>query len=546
MDECANPKDGKLAAHLCFAMFRQNGLLAIAVLVCVQSGSPVWANCFQIDVVNVMGVTLIEQAELDELTDPFAGKCLGLREIDLALRAITSTYIDEGFVAARAYLPPQDLADGTLEIRVVEGALEEVLFNGEQKPLRERSAFGDIRDRPVNLREIEQGIDNIRAPSSILAEMELSAGSQDGLSILNIHTERPKPFRATFSTNNYGTDDTDEGSSAATGQFSDTLGVGFDNLLGLNEQWDLSYTQSVKYHPLNFNYNGAGTEGWSFSFKIPYARMRYGLSASRSSYETFVEDTLNPVDLNGWTLTTTVDARYLLFRGQNRKDYLSFDLTRRENENYIADVQIATSSRVLSRLRIGYLGEWGLESSQLNFDIGLSKGLKILGAEIYDEQPEGQPDAQFTKLDFRLSYTKPFATRDLQTLLHMELSGQYSGDRLYGNEQISIGGPSTLRGSKTSVATGSSGLNWRNQFELPNLAKIGKSGYLSPYATIDFGAIAEQSDADTDSQTASSASVGLKVIHQNYTLDVSIGRLLSDHDDMEADTVGLLSFQMRF
>src|SRR5690606_23498472 len=81
-------------------------------------------QCFQIARIQLQGAELFAEAEQRALLEPFEGQCLGASRLNELLKAITQRYIDRGYVTSRAYLPQQDLADGELDVLVVEGTLE--------------------------------------------------------------------------------------------------------------------------------------------------------------------------------------------------------------------------------------------------------------------------------------------------------------------------------------------------------------------------------------------------------------------------------------
>ncbi|WP_165667986.1 ShlB/FhaC/HecB family hemolysin secretion/activation protein, partial [Metapseudomonas otitidis] len=82
--------------------------------------------CFDIQRIRLQGVHLISEVRQRELLKPFEHQCLDSGRLNDLLKAITQHYIDRGYVTSRAYLPQQDLADGELDVIVVEGRLEGV------------------------------------------------------------------------------------------------------------------------------------------------------------------------------------------------------------------------------------------------------------------------------------------------------------------------------------------------------------------------------------------------------------------------------------
>ncbi len=57
---------------------------------------------------------------------PFIAQCLTASDLNRLLSDITHAYLKRGYVTTRAYLPPQDLQDGVLQIQVIEGRLESI------------------------------------------------------------------------------------------------------------------------------------------------------------------------------------------------------------------------------------------------------------------------------------------------------------------------------------------------------------------------------------------------------------------------------------
>lgn len=80
-------------------------------------------QCFEIRTIRLQGANLVSPDEQHRLLQPYEGQCLGVNQLNALLKAITQFYLDRGYVTSRAYLPQQDMADGELEIMVVESSL---------------------------------------------------------------------------------------------------------------------------------------------------------------------------------------------------------------------------------------------------------------------------------------------------------------------------------------------------------------------------------------------------------------------------------------
>ena len=60
----------------------------------------------------------------------YLGQYDSMRLLNKIAAGITKRYHDDGYVLAIAYLPPQDVTDGTVTIKVAEGAIDAVTTQG--------------------------------------------------------------------------------------------------------------------------------------------------------------------------------------------------------------------------------------------------------------------------------------------------------------------------------------------------------------------------------------------------------------------------------
>ena len=73
-----------------------------------------------------MGSTVFSPEELNKAVETFVDKELTFEELLEIRTAITNLYTSQGYTTSGAFLPPQDLASGVIQIQVVEGELEKV------------------------------------------------------------------------------------------------------------------------------------------------------------------------------------------------------------------------------------------------------------------------------------------------------------------------------------------------------------------------------------------------------------------------------------
>jgi hemolysin activation/secretion protein len=153
-------------------------------------GSAGRGKCFDITRAEVEGVSKISKSEIERVIGPYRNKCVGIAEINMLLRDLTNVYLDRGYVTSRVYVPQQDIAKTKLlRLTVVEGVLADIYLNGKKTPRNGllATAFPGVVGQAANIRDIEQGLDQINRLSSNSAKTSMLPGEAPGTS----RTTRP-------------------------------------------------------------------------------------------------------------------------------------------------------------------------------------------------------------------------------------------------------------------------------------------------------------------------------------------------------------------
>lgn len=196
----------------------------------VQPSAPADSRCFPIQDIELKGTDSLSAGERERLLKPYIGQCLGVSQLNELLKVITTRYIEKGLVTSRAYLPQQDLSGGHLKVLVVEGRLEGLKgAQGSQLSDRELAmAFPGQSGGLVNLREIEQMVDQLNRLPSNQARMELTPGQNVGGSEILVKNTPQKPWRVGLSRSNDG--------QRSTGEQQWRTTLDWDSPLGLADQ----------------------------------------------------------------------------------------------------------------------------------------------------------------------------------------------------------------------------------------------------------------------------------------------------------------------
>ncbi|TWC41257.1 hemolysin activation/secretion protein [Pseudomonas sp. SJZ079] len=406
-------------------------------------------RCFEIQTLSLTGASLLSEADQTAIFQPFAGQCLGVGQLNQLLKVITNHYIARGYVTTRAYLPQQDLADGELDVIVVEGQLEGLDSSALASERELAMSFPGQAGSVLNLRELEQLVEQLNRLPSRQAQLELIPGEQVGGSRVQLQGQRSKPWRVSLARHNDG--------QASTGEQQWGLGLDWDSPLGLADQLNLRAGRDAVSDSFRHSHNQ------SFNYSLPYGWWSFTYSYSQSYYRTLNEANGFAFDLDGDSKTHALRAERVLHRDSLSKTAVNFGVSHLRTRNFILGDLIDVSSQRLSEAQLGFNHGRRIGSAFVNADIGWQQGIGAFDAQRSGDPHGGEPVAHYNKYSLTLSYLQPFQLWGESLSFDSLLSGQKSEDVLFSPQRISIGGLSSVRGFKEQSLSGDSGGYWRNQ-----------------------------------------------------------------------------------
>ena len=223
------------------------------------------------------------------------------------------------------------------------------------------------RHQLLNLRDLEQGLENLNAPRSAGATFQLTPGAEPGASRVQVDVNDSDPHHFDISLSN-----ADTGGGADT-----TLGLNFglDNSLGINDQLTIGLT-TAPFEDRRQTYTDSFNLGW----KIPVGNWSLDASAGASRYFFILPGINQTYDVTGRSHNFALDASRLLMRNQSAKAYVYGGVKLTRSRTFIDGFEIATQRRRLTIGSLGLRGEKSFKVGKLNWDIGTRFGLRAFGA----------------------------------------------------------------------------------------------------------------------------------------------------------------------
>jgi len=404
------------------------------------AGERIFVKAFKIE-----GATLIDEASLTAIVAPYQNKELTLAEITKAADAITAAYRQNGWLAAYAYIPEQEIKDGILEIRVIEGKIGEITVTGNQSYSENfiQKHLNRIKKDPSPREEtIERALLILNEYPSLNVKAQLRAGRDLGATDIIAEAKDSMPMSGSLSYDNFGSNITSKHRLNAAFNIGNLITSGdylmFRGLTGL-DRLDLD--------------------------KLSFGRLEY----------------LIPIDYNGTRLgvyytNTLYEAgeQYAILNIHGKADmvgiYLTHPIVKKRTQSL--DIRFGFDYKDVSDYMLDSLRS---EDNIRAFNLGMTydfrdnlQGRNILNLTYYQGVRDlfggsGKNDPNTSRLNADGAFSK-FAIDALRAQkltrynhLMLRASGQISGDSLFAAEQFYIGGVGTVRGFSPSARSGDSG-----------------------------------------------------------------------------------------
>lgn len=390
----------------------------------------------------IVGNTLFASSELDALVADLIGGKHGFADLEAGAARITAYYRERGYVVAHAYLPAQDVADGVIEIRVLEGKIGEHRLTNQSR-LSDAQVAGYLSDvKPgaaLQARPVDRALLLLTdTPGVGGARATLQPGASVGTSDLVVELDPATPYAGNVEVDNYGSRHTGEYRLGPSLALNSPLGIGDQlTLRALTSNEDLSYAR-LAYQLL---VGGSGLKvGGAYSdtrYRLgkEFARLRaHGIARSTSVYATYPFVRSQPSNLYG---TVTWEHKDLV------------DLT---------DVPVSLVDKQVRLYNFGLTGNHrdGLAGGgYTSFDAALIVGrLDMDAASLATDAVSARSAGNFVRFTYTLSRLQSLTDADT---LSLNVSGQWAGKNLNSSEKFGLGGANGVRAYPQGEGNGDEG-----------------------------------------------------------------------------------------
>ena len=438
-----------------------------------------------------------ELSFLSKIARKHEQKHVTVSDITNIRNAFQRKLLDKGYVTSQVYIPEQNLNAGTLQFMVMPGRVEDIRYSASSAHGPWRTAFpvrpGDI----LNIRDVEQGLEQMKRVSSQSVTMKLLPGTSVGTSIIELSIKQDKPVHGSISFDNSVLE--------STGVYQGSFTSSFDQVFRANDTFtmslsgDLSGAGSIK-----------GTRAASLNYVIPHGKDTFSLSFSKSRYHQTIQS--NPYDFTYSGKSTTMKAKWnhVWSRTQREKRAFDISISTRHNHRFINDMEIPVQALRTTSMEFGISNRKYIGNATLYSRLGFQWGIGALGA-----QPEhkasvamGGPTSRYHMWLVDVDYRKPFIMGHRPASFTSSFHGQWvqGGKRLYSVDTINIGNRYSIYGFDGEYTLmGDSGWYVRNEVSSV-IPRLNTEVYLG----LDVGAVYGKSTEALVGKTIAGTALGIR------------------------------------
>lgn len=413
------------------------------------------------------------------------GQCIGQRGMAVLIEKLTLSLVSKGYTTTRLGIEPnQNLSSGTLKLTLLPGYLRAFRFAGGA--VNTRAAFPIKPGEIINLRKLEQGLEQLQRLGSLQINMELLPGDLPGETDVAISAKRAKPWRLAFTL--------DDSGNNATGRLQAGANLTLDNPLGLNDVFNIAVNHDAK-----FDSDNLGTEGSNIYYSLPWGNWTLTTTGNYNESHQRLPEQFG-IKIISYSNNKSFDAKvsYMFMRDQVQKNSFEFRVGKRFSKNRI-DVEPGGSYYQDVQYRNTTFAEWSwvhrhyLGAAKLDLVASYRWGVPWLGASddmALAAQFPGNQDQVDRILHYNYgtidaTFSMPVPLFGVMSNYSLNLHGQFTQTPQDGANMFSIGNRYTVRGfDGNQTLAAEQGYYVRNEIQMP----LGKTGH-AVYWGLDAGRV---------------------------------------------------------
>lgn len=371
----------------------------------------------------------------------YIGACVGMGSLRQLQANLTGRLHALGYVTSSLTLPPQDLADGLLHLKLQWGLLGRVQVQAEGRPgawasLPARNAIALQPGLPLNLRDIEHTLENLARLPSQAARFVIEPGDRPHHSDLRILVGTQPAWRAQVGM---------DALEMVPGRTRDLqLQAWLDAPLGWSDQLFLATSLSP---------DGTGTEqarrqSLLLQWSVPIARHLLSLSVSSARHRRGLAGGVGRFNERGSDDQTSLRWQWTGWRGATWRSQVWAQWTERRSRSRIDDVELLSRRRTASELGMGAAHWQRLPCGEASVELEAVHTLRLARLADFQDLTAPLPRHWRVQLDAQCAW----ALAGADWTAAVSAWSQAAERPFDGNDLLTLGSRNTVRGHGAAQA----------------------------------------------------------------------------------------------
>ena len=448
---------------------------------------------FKLTSVSVNGANVFSREAIADVYRSYLAKTVSQADLAEIARLISELYREAGFHLSRAIVPPQEIKNGHIRIRVIEGSISETELKGTNTTRARQLLQPVVAEQPSRLKTLERQLLLINdIPGNRIRDTTLEEiGSASGQFRLIVDIEAWRVYSA-MGLDNRGV----PAIGPLQSHFSTALNSYFrpGDAAGLNLSTIPDAPRELTFGQLWYEMP-VGVSGSRFAVSAAYGEIwpsdERRLTGTRTRSESFeARFTAVPIRTRKSSLWLTASAGFV-------------NVSEGEDQGVLSDDHIRTVALTADYQHQDSLGAWNYLTLTLR-----------QGINVFDASESGDPfisradaSATFSKLEFAFTRIHKFSEN---WSLRLATAGQWASSALLASQEFYIGGQLFGRGYETGELSGDNGVagSFEMRFDQKLNGKMLKGYQL--YGFADGGAVRNFQNGGDSANSLASAGGGVR------------------------------------
>ena len=439
---------------------------------------------------------VLTEAELQKITEPYIGKTVSLADLYAITGAINNLYNDKGYMICKAYLPPQRIHGGMVQVKLLEGKTGLVTLQG-LKHTKEKYVTARVPLKPgavANTAELNKQLQRFNGTNDVQLRILVHAGKEPGTTDYEIAAYEPKQ-------NQFVTVYLDNNGYETSGRFRQGLFYNIRSLMGMRDSLRLSYLRSQ------------GTNMYGIGYSLPVGKLGTRLDFDYSGNTTkIIKGEAKPLDVKSEASAFGLTVRHPLRVDQKRRDEVGLQYLNQNTKTRWRAIDYWTKDKrntFIPYISFTNYGDSSILYHKHSFPITSFKNTA---------SGNWENNSTYVSYQLNMLYQKKYKHGQM---FSARLDGQLGDDKDRSSaDRFYLGGVNRVRGYEENFGVGGNkGVAVGLTYQVP----LDKKQVLSAFTFFDYGWISNDVDMNTSSYSAYSTGLGLSASYKNLYASLTLG-----------------------